>query len=203
MAGKKIFEIKTARYLSRQTLAAISLIFTQISRSRIEEDILHAFDMYMMALKSSFRTDETFLIACVSHDIERSLPCRLRPENFKTYDEFKSKHQFKSAVILEKILKNLSFPKDFINRAVFLVGYHETGAENVRELEELVYLDVLSFLNVNSLFYLKREGPKKLLERMTWGLKRLTPENLDRIKSEVKINDCTVRKVFFQAIEKM
>lgn len=203
MAGKQISEIKPASRLNRKTLAAISVVLSQIARSKIEEDIYHAHEMLQMALRSEFSKDEPFVVACVAHDVERSLPCRLRPEDFKTYDIFKEKHQQKSAGILEKILKGFSFPEEFMSRAVFLVRNHETGGKKDRALQELVYLDVLSFMNTNSAFYLKREGRKKLFERIIWGLKRLNPAQIQRIKSEVEVKDETVREVFLQALERL
>lgn len=171
----------------------IQYFFDIIKRSEIEEDIYHAKDMLELAKTSPYQSKDYFIIACVAHDLERSLPCRLKPENFKNYDEFKKKHEKRSSEIVLRILKRLGIESNFAIKVSKLIEKHEFGDPNDEEAQELKFLDVLSFLKTNASFYGKRHTSKELEERIRWGLKRLDEKQLNRLLSTLEIKDKKVK----------
>lgn len=170
--------------LSRKTRQVLALLFAQIGNSKVKEDPYHALEMFKLSMASPFSKKEEFIVACVAHDLERSLPCRLEPKKFMNYDEFKKAHQKRSAEILKKVLTAYKFDPEFIRKATEYVLLHELGETADPLVLELRFFDVFSFLSTNALFYLEREGPEKLKERMRWGLKRLNPKQLKRLLNE-------------------
>lgn len=176
------------------------MVLEQISRSCVEEDIYHAYDMLFSSLSSKFKAEEAFILSCVAHDLERSLPCRTRPDTFSDYDEFKNMHQKRSAEAFLKLTKHI-LPREILKKAQYLISNHEIGPTNDSEILELRYLDTKSFLEVNAAYFLKREGEERLKKRILWGLNRLNPSLILRLKEEVAIKSEKVRSVFLQAVK--
>jgi hypothetical protein len=179
----------------------IQLFLDIIKRSQVEEDIYHAKDMLELAKKSRFKSKDYFILACVAHDLERSLPCRLRPENFENYNDFKKAHEKKSAELALKILKQLGVENEFASRVSRLISKHEFGDPDDDEAQELKFLDVLSFLKTNASFYAKRHTKKELEERIRWGLKRLDEKELDLLLSSLKITERKVKEALNKVLK--
>jgi hypothetical protein len=182
---------------------AITGILKIVSLSHVKEDPLHALEMLYLAMKSRFGNDPAFVLACVAHDIERALPCHLRSDNFSDYDSFKKAHAQRSAEITEKFLKKYGILETIVSDATNYIRHHEFGLKGNQKIEELVYLDVLSFLHTNASFYASREPFEKLVFRIVWGLQRLTLANLERLKKEVTLTDEVVALAYQKALLKL
>lgn len=182
---------------------AAAEILAIISCSRVEEDPLHAVDMLNLALGSSFSDNPAFVLASLAHDLERALPCRLKAQSFPDYDSFKKAHALRSAEIAAKILEKHSLPPELISDTFFLIKHHESGLSSNPLVEELVYFDVLSFLQTNAQFFALREPFEKLTFRIAWGLKRLNTNQLNRLKKHLNIKTEPVKKAFFLALKEI
>lgn len=200
MVGSQIGKKLKLNNISTITKKAISLVLTQISNSHIEEDPEHAVEMLYLALNSKYSKHETFIIASVAHDLERSVNCRLKPQEFSSYNEYKDRHQKRSAELTAKLLSQLNLPPGFIKQVKLLISYHEFGGPKNPYLEELRYLDTLSFINTNARYYLEREGYKILEERIKWGVSRLNPVYIQRLINEVRKSENIIVDILIKTV---
>jgi|GEM_PF-2954220 len=206
MARSHLFEKKNfikLRVFPPNIKRAAAEILAIISCSAVEEDPFHAIDMLNLALSSTHAGNPAFVLACLAHDLERALPCRLKMQNFPDYDSFKKAHALRSADIAAKVLTKNFLPPQVISDACYLIKHHEFGCIDNPLLEELVYFDVLSFLQTNAEFYARREQFEKLVFRAAWGLKRLNNAQLNRLTKQLKISSETVREALRLALEEI
>ena len=146
--------------------------------------------------------DEAFLIAAVSHDIERSVgqPGQ-QPVNF-TDEEFLKRHQEKGAELMRTFLTEKGARAELINRVCHLIERHEVGGDADQNF--LKDVDSLSFFENNIPHFLQKMipavGTAEVKKKFTWMYERISdpevkelaePDYLDAIeqtRQAAKIN---------------
>lgn len=170
-----------------------SRILEIISHSPVPEDLEHAQNTLYWLLKIYPEADSSLKIAALGHDIERSVPERIKRENFEDFDEFKKAHALRSAEILKNILVEFNCPENIVDKVYDLVKKHEHGGDFKSDI--LKDADSLSFFDTNIKYFYKREGFQKTLERAIWGIKRLSPQAKEFFIS-LNPSDENLKKIF-------
>jgi hypothetical protein len=112
-------------------------------------DYDHALDVYQWLTLLYPQRDPSFDIACLGHDIERSIIFKsANPKFFDSHREFKQAHSRRSAEILTKIMKSHNLPINFIKKVRHLVLNHEFGCDidseiisNMDSLGNIIWAD--------------------------------------------------------------
>jgi len=158
-----------------------------IKISPVPEDRIHSKNTLEWLLWLEPDADEALQIAALGHDIERAIEeCKVRREDYKSYDDFKDAHASNSAKILAEIMKECSITKKLADDSFFLVCQHERGG--TRRSDILRDADSISFFHVNLPYYFVRNGVEETRTRYLWGYRRL-PNNLKRLVDEFDYQD--------------
>ena len=156
-------------------------ILSIIKNSKVAEDYSHAINT-LFRVKKIYKNPPSFLeIAALAHDIDRAVDYKIKRQDYNNYDEFKKAHSINSAKITKKILEELNFDKEFINKVTKIITLHEVGGTFYSDI--LKNADSISFFDNNLIHYFKREGYKNTYFRIKWGLKRMDKKYIKYLKS--------------------
>ncbi len=144
-----------------------------VAGSPLPEDRLHAEDTLAWLLRLEPGASTALQLAALAHDIERSLPPRVRREEYPDYEAFKSAHARRSARLADRVLAACGVAPATRAEVRRLVRRHERGGTPAADL--LRDADSISFFAVNLPHYFRREPRGEVLRRCTWGCRRLSP----------------------------
>ena len=132
--------------------------------------------------------DEVFLIAAISHDIERAFREKKSIGKFEnnqikfTDEDHLRNHQEKGAEIMGDFLKKQGVDQKIIDRVKHLISKHEVGGDENQNI--LKDADSLSFLENNADIFLNRLdklGYERVKEKFDWMYNRMTLEKSKEI----------------------
>lgn len=150
-------------------------ILQLIAKSNLPEDLPHAKNILKWLLRLKPEADDSLRLAALAHDIDRADEhTKVKRSDFKDYSSFKAAHAKHSAEILQSILEECRAEKSVVEESCRLVLLHEVGGDDRSDL--LMYVDSISFFDVNLPHYFRREGWEETLRRTIWGLKRIPNE---------------------------
>jgi len=108
--------------------------------------------------------DEAFLVAAISHDIERAYGyTKDNKDGFKSEDRLLF-HQNEGASIIAKYLQDLGVEPTFIERVKMLVSKHEVGGSDVQNL--LKDADSISFFENNIDFFINKLAVERGVDKV-------------------------------------
>lgn len=175
-------------------------IYTKVEKFVIEMFNKNSEDLSNLNIKHLLRTvywvkelknnvDEAFLVAAVSHDIERAFRNVAEYNYIKdSKDGYKSEdhllfHQNEGASIIAKYLQDLGVEPTFIERVKMLVSKHEVGGSDVQNL--LKDADSISFFENNIDFFINKlaveRGVDKVKEKFEWMFERISSDKAKKI----------------------
>jgi len=120
--------------------------------------------------EASFRP----LIAAYTHDIDRADKDRVRKKSTESRDEYKKRHQERSANLMKDFLVRIEARPELVQDVYQMILYHDVG--DLRTSDELLYNDYRILKDADAITFLQTGFPEYIKK---WGV----VDTRDRSKS--------------------